>query len=768
MITTFRIPASLRSGLRLALLLNPKNIMPEQLVPLIRNSAGTLAASTVVAAFVAMSIRSHGLEERSALWALVCMTVNICGGLSVYFIRRNFSQPKDMVMASWIMTISAALRGLVWGVGFAILLPHASNYEQIILGWVVAGLMCGGAFSSWSHPPSAIGFTALSALGGAIGMGSIEGIGEFGIHYIVLIMFAVLVRAVFTSAIVLRQSITAEHDIAHKNEVISLLLKDFEESASDWLWETDLEGHFIRGADRFARVLELPQSRTIGRSFLAIAEIYGTDCPENDLFRAKLQARDAFSQLTLSMGELGQERYLEVSAKPRLSASGDFMGWRGVASDITDERLADMKVRKLALFDTLTELPNRGFYYDRLNTVLASPSKLGNWVMYLDLDGFKAVNDMFGHAAGDQLLKSVAGRLSSCLPAKGMLARIGGDEFAVVCSGDKQRIDRYWTQIVGSLELPFKVGTNDISIGVSIGVAEIAGEIRGADEIMRRADVALYTAKSSGKGTARFYDFEMDRAQTRRKDIEAGLRKALALDLFVLHYQPIVDIQSGSIHSYEALLRLNTPELGVVAPTDFIPVAEEAGLIVEIGEWVIKQACRDAAKWPDDICVAVNVSSLQLKSNRVLVVVTQALAAAKLAPSRLELELTESALIENVEQTTRILADLKSLGVRLALDDFGTGYSSLSHLHQFNFDKIKIDRSFVQSFGNRRESTAVVNAVVNLARDLGITMTAEGIETDAHLAAMRAVGCDQAQGFLLGRPQPILLVDGKISQRDSA
>jgi EAL domain-containing protein (putative c-di-GMP-specific phosphodiesterase class I) len=270
---------------------------------------------------------------------------------------------------------------------------------------------------------------------------------------------------------------------------------------------------------------------------------------------------------------------------------------------------------------------------------------------------------------------------------------------------------------------------------------------------MRRADVALYAAKHQGKGVARYYDEELDRLQLRRKDIEIALRKALANSLFRLHYQPIIEVQSGLTHSYEALLRLETPELGKIGPDEFIPVAEDCGLITEIGDWVIRTACKDAKRWPNDICVAVNISSLQLKSHHILTVVTQALADANLPASRLELELTESALVENVEQTTRILADLKSLGVRLALDDFGTGYSSLSHLHQFNFDKIKIDRSFVQSFGSRRESAAVVNAVALLARDLGILMTAEGVETAEHVKSMTDVGCDQLQGFLLGRPE---------------
>jgi predicted signal transduction protein with EAL and GGDEF domain len=336
-----------------------------------------------------------------------------------------------------------------------------------------------------------------------------------------------------------------------------------------------------------------------------------------------------------------------------------------------------------------------------------------------------------------------------------MLARLGGDEFSVICSGTKSRIDDYANRITASLAAPFMVGKHEINIGVSMGVTQVLEAIDCRDELMRRADVALYAAKHRGRGHVRYYDEDLDRSQQRRRDIEAALRVALAQEQFVLHYQPIIEIQTGRTYAYEALLRLQTAELGSVPPDEFIPIAEESGLISDIGDWVIRKACGDAVRWPNDVCVAVNVSPLQLQSHRILAVVTSALADSGLQPSRLELELTENALVENVEHTTRILSDLKSLGIRLALDDFGTGYSSLSHLHQFNFDKIKIDRSFVQSFGNRRESAAVVNAVVHLARDLGITMTAEGVETVQHLDAMREAGCDHVQGYLLGRPEAL-------------
>ena len=736
-------------------LFHPKNALLEQLQPVLQASRSALVANAVMAILVAIVVQSSGQGQVAFLWTCWCLGIVLGSAVSLSVVDRHFNTSSGLLVGAWVLTVGNGLRGLVWGVGFAILMPSADNYEEIMLGWMVAGIMCGGAFTAWSLPSAALAFTAMAGVGGFYGMYGVPGVGQTWMPFAVPLLFLLLMRTIFVSTEVFRKSVFAEREVAEKNGVISLLLRDFEENASDWLWETDAKGYLIRGAERFARLMELPEDRFQGRTLLVLTELHGTDDPGNEVFRTKLKLKEPFGSHIIALGEKGMERYLKLSAKPFLDRDGRFNGWHGVAADVTDECIADMKVRKLALFDTLTELPNRAFFYDRLATTLQSNGKTNSWVMYLDLDGFKNVNDTFGHAAGDTLLRNVAGRIASCLPAKGMLARLGGDEFAVICRGPKERIESYARRILGSLELPCAIGTNDVAVGVSIGIAQIMEDIESRDELMRRADVALYAAKGQGRGVLRFYDEALDNIQMRRKDIEAGLRKALVQNYFSLHYQPIVDIQTGEVHAYEALLRLETPELGKVGPDDFIPIAEETGLISDIGDWVIHQACMDAAQWPNSLCVAVNISPLQLTSMRIISVVTRALAKSHLAPGRLELELTESALIENVEHTTRVLADLKTLGVRLALDDFGTGYSSLSHLHQFNFDKIKLDRSFVQSFGDRKESTAVVHAVVHLAHDLGISMTAEGIETIEHMKAMRDAGLNHGQGYLLGRPAPI-------------
>ncbi len=739
---------------RLALF-NPHRVMMEQMQPLLQGASTSLAFNAIVALIIVAVIKSPEQALVARAWGTWCLVVVVCSFLTMIIVKRNFASDATLATASWILTVASAVRGLTWGVGFMLLMPKADSYEQIMLGWTIAGMMCGGAFSTWSHPAAAAAFAALTALGGFIGMNAVPGVGTTWMPYAVPVFLLFLMRAVVMSARVLRQNAIAQKELKAKTEVISLLLRDFEENASDWLWETNKHGLLQRGAERFARVLEMALDKVAQRSLAVLTELHGSDDAANDMFRAKLKLAESFSNQILAFKSGNMDRYLKLSAKPTLAEDGAICGWHGVASDVTDERLADLKVRKLALFDTLTELPNRAFFYDRLEAAMRSENAVQNWVMYLDLDGFKAINDTFGHAGGDQLLRAVAARLTSCLPAKGMLARLGGDEFAIICSGTKLRVDDYASRIAITMAKTFRIADHDVSVGVGLGIAESIEGMVDRDELMRRADVALYAAKRKGRGEVRYYDEELDRVQIRRRAVEAALHRALAQKLFSIHYQPIVDMQSGQTHAYEALLRLETTDMGHIGPAEFIPVAEDCGLIADIGDWVIHKACHDAARWPNDVGVAVNVSPLQLKSHRILSVVTQALADSGLLPSRLELELTESALVDDADRATRVLANLKALGVRLALDDFGTGYSSLSHLHQFNFDKIKIDRSFVQSFADRKESAAVVNAVAHLARDLGMTMTAEGVETAEHMNAMRDAGCDHVQGYFLGRPQPV-------------
>jgi diguanylate cyclase (GGDEF)-like protein len=373
-----------------------------------------------------------------------------------------------------------------------------------------------------------------------------------------------------------------------------------------------------------------------------------------------------------------------------------------------------------------------------------------------DLDYFKTVNDTLGHPAGDKLLKEAAARLQTLVRETDTIARMGGDEFAIVQVGIAQPADAtsLAQRIIAVVSEPYDIEGHQVVVGASVGIAIGPNDGTSPEQIIRNADLALYRAKDDGRGTYRFFEPEMDAQMQARRELESDLRKALAACEFQLHYQPVVDLASNEISGFEALIRWHHPVKGLIAPNTFIPLAEEIGLIVPIGEWALRQACATAAKWPAHFKIAVNLSPAQFRSPGLLQAIVGALAASGLAPDRLELEITEAILLQDSETTLGMLYRLRELGVRIAMDDFGTGYSSLSYLQSFPFDKIKIDRSFVRDIAESTGSLNIVRAVAALAKGLGMTATAEGVETTQQLDTIRAEGCTEMQGYLFSRPLP--------------
>jgi diguanylate cyclase (GGDEF)-like protein len=415
------------------------------------------------------------------------------------------------------------------------------------------------------------------------------------------------------------------------------------------------------------------------------------------------------------------------------------------------------QIHHLAHHDTLTGLPNRalfGLEIERALTRVGRGERIA--LLYLDLDHFKRVNDMFGHSVGDELLRQAADRLRSCLRETDVIARLGGDEFAVLqteltrpseAAALAGRIDEV-------LKPPFWLSGNQATVGVSIGIAIAPDDAGDQEQLVRNADLALYEAKASGRGSYHFYKEELDARMKARHQVQADLRIALAEEQFELYYQPIVDLQSGKVKCCEALLRWHHPTRGIVAPADFIPVAEDCGLIGVLGEWALRRACADAAGWPQDIAVAVNLSPAQVKAETLVLQVTAALAASGLAPGRLELEITEAVLMQDTFDTLATLHRLRELGVRIAMDDFGTGYSSLSYLRTFPFDKIKIDKSFIDHISDKDDCVTIVHAVATMAQRLNMTTVAEGVETDDQRQKVNELGCTEMQGYLISRPRP--------------
>ncbi len=475
-----------------------------------------------------------------------------------------------------------------------------------------------------------------------------------------------------------------------------------------------------------------------------------TDDPDDYIVRLKegIAAQTSFNHTV----HLPDGRAFSVVSKP--IAGG---GWLATHEDVTERLRSDGRIAHMARHDALTDLPNRVLLRERLEHELKRV-KRGEClaVLCLDLDQFKGVNDTLGHPIGDELLKLVADRLRGCTREPDTVARLGGDEFAIIMTQMQEPTDAasLSKRIRESIIKPYQIEGHQIVTDISIGISVAPFDAENADPLLRNADMALYGAKADGRGTFRFFEPDMNVRMKTRRELEMDLRKALVGKEFELHYQPLVNLKSNDVNAFEALLRWNHPKRGLVSPADFIPVAEETGLIIPLGEWVLKAACYEAVDWPDHIKVAVNLSPAQLNNRNLLNVVIGALAESGMPARRLQLEITETVLLQNTFATLATLHELRKLGVQIALDDFGTGYSSLSYLRSFPFDKIKIDQSFIQDLSNGAEPLAIVQAVANLAKCLNMTSTAEGVETQQQMDLLQSMGCTEMQGYLFSRARP--------------
>jgi diguanylate cyclase (GGDEF)-like protein len=458
-------------------------------------------------------------------------------------------------------------------------------------------------------------------------------------------------------------------------------------------------------------------------------------------------------KLDLAQGEVDTTADQDVIAK--YSSRNDEIG--ALARALDKRRRYENEIAHLARHDVLTNLPNRALFRDELRRAFANRSREGEQVavLCLDLDRFKPVNDTLGHAAGDELLRQVAMRLSFCVRAGDLAARLGGDEFGIIQSRveDEGDASALAERVVQSLSGPYDICGHRVTVGVSVGVAIAAGATGSPDELVHQADLALYRVKADGRQSFSFYHQDMDARVENRRKLEMDLHEAIEKQQFAVHFQPTIKLNDNSVAGFEALLRWKHPERGMISPMDFIPIAEETGLINQIGQWVLMEACKQAVMWPPHMSVAVNLSPVQFRQATLPLQIMNALSKSGLEPSRLELEITEAVLLKDSESTQETLKQLRDIGVRIALDDFGTGYSSLSYLSRFQFDKIKIDRSFVNDINTRNDALSIVRAITSLGADLGMTVTAEGVETEEQLAQLRDVHCTEVQGFYFSKPK---------------
>ncbi|MFM5916094.1 MAG: EAL domain-containing protein [Novosphingobium sp.] len=535
-----------------------------------------------------------------------------------------------------------------------------------------------------------------------------------------------------------------------------LLLQDYEASGLGWFWASNAEGMLTYVSQTVADVVGSTRAELIGRpiqSLFILERDEEEDTTERPL-QLILSARKTFADLPVRAAAEKAEVWWSISGRPQFASDGTFIGYRGNGADVTATRQSQKDASRLAQYDSLTGLANRHRMGKRLHGTLTAyqSAKRCCAIMMIDLDRFKQVNDTLGHPAGDELLKQVAQRLQRVVTDKNCeIGRLGGDEFQIMLPDidDRGRLGEIARTIITMVSQPYQIEGSRCVIGASVGIAIAPYDGITSEELVRSADLALYASKGGGRGQFRFYSSDLHSEAERRRQIEEDLRDALGGDQMRVAYQPIVDAKSNKVVSLEALARWAHPELGEVSPGVFIPIAEECNLIGALGDWVLKQACVDAASIPGNVKISVNVSAMQFSNPGFASLVAQALAHAELAPERLELELTESIFLGDREATEDMFNSLKLLGVRLVLDDFGTGYSSLSYLQHAPFDKIKIDKSFITGVtqpGNR--NAAIISSIVSLAKALNMDTTAEGIEAHDELDAMRKLGVGQIQGYI--------------------
>lgn len=648
------------------------------------------------------------------------------------------------------LTLNAAIYAHIWGVGIACLLPLATGAQFGLLAVIGAGQLSAGILTYRHLSEASRAWTLIIYICLAIGLISKGGADSYA-ALILLTLFAAILNKngvdIFNGFV---NQLLTRQESQQSAETVKLLLNDFEEQSANWLFSIDQEGFLIDVCDRFVEAAGRPRDDLEGNQLINLLD----DKEDRWYLTNEITKTRSFRDIPVAVSVGGDKRWWTISARATDSASrSGNIAMRGVIADITAQKAAEEKVSYMAHFDGLTDLPNRRLFSDTLNRTIHRAQEGDNIsLVFFDRDHFKAINDTLGHPIGDKLLQKMSRRLETIAQPGDLLARMGGDEFALLLTGEQAlKVEKIADLIVQEVGIPFVVDDHNIVTGVSIGVVQWTPEIEDPDKLLKYADLALYSAKRSGRNRVTVFEKGMDIAAEERRTLELALRASLGRQEMRLHYQPLMNINTEEKIGYEALIRWEHPQRGTIMPDEFISVAEETGMIIQLGEWIIRKAIEDAASWEDELAVAVNLSPAQMRSPSLVSTIVNALARTGLSPNRLELEITESVLLQDSQDNIRLLHQLRDLGIRISLDDFGTGYSSLNYLRSFPFDKIKIDRCFVSDIDTREDCRAIIRSVIGLAKNLGMTTTAEGVEREGQVRELRLEGCDQVQGFLYGK-----------------
>ncbi|MEP0645067.1 EAL domain-containing protein [Parasphingorhabdus sp.] len=720
-------------------------LLSRQMSDFISNVRGA-AMGTLLSAIIIVS--TLATAEHATFWISWIAALLLLDGLRLkhtFDFDSHSTDPAYIRKNAIYATILAKCCGLNWAIAFAVLWQHAqSPGEYLILCVLAAGIMS-TALLQYRHLKPAAYLLMIACILAGTGIASLYPVGlAIPIILLTWVHGIIILRGVSDHSRFYRERLIEEIELERSEQTVRLLLHEYEASASDWLWEVDPTGRLLDITERFSEAAGRSAEDLEGCELLSLF----VDGPDRDMLKRHINARTGFRDLIIQLAGRESETWWSISAKP---LDGGTM--RGVMSDVTAQTLGDKKLSRMARSDSLTGLANRMKFNETL-VDLSRNDASSHTLLFVDLDKFKIINDTLGHGAGDILLVAVAKRIVQESGTETLVARLGGDEFAVVTKAKitLQQSHDLADRLVARLSDPFKIAGKVIRMSASIGIAHNDERTVEPEEWMRRADLALYAAKDDGRNCHRDYNATLHELERQRHELELDLRTALTEGQFSLDFQPQLDFATGKPSGMEALVRWNHPVRGLIMPDQFISIAEENGLIISLGEWIVRDALRQAAEWREPLTIALNLSSVQIRSERFIAVLMQSLAATGVAPGRVELEITETALLHDTKENVETLHKLRAIGVRIALDDFGTGYSSLNYLRAFPFDTIKIDRCFVTDLATRSDCQAIIKAIVGLAQELGMKTVAEGIEEREQFQWLEAIGCTAAQGYYISRP----------------
>ncbi|MES2823200.1 MAG: EAL domain-containing protein [Pseudomonadota bacterium] len=703
--------------------------------------------------------------------------------------RNKPSLEKTSPRALTRATQHAATLGLIWAALPLLVINNDDPHLSLLLAIICTGTLFAGAFALASIPQAAVAYVGLLASGYCIALLLKNVSLNWDLAILVVLYACIVCAAVKATARIFGGRLMAEAEASHQQQLVSLLLHDFEAHTSDWLWELDAKGLLHNPSQKLINLCGYSETILHSRAFVDLFDMDYTNDTDNvssgisvSNLRNLLNNTAPFRDLTLPIIIKGERRWWQLTAKPLFDSYQKPVGWRGVGSDVTQKRIVELEMSRLVNLDTLTGLANRHHFNQYIEKIRQSNEQEVFALFLLDLDNFKHINDSLGHEVGDRVLQTVAARLHKTIRSNDLLARLGGDEFALLSYGDSSsaKAGLLAQRLLETLSTPCNIDGLSLPVSCSIGIALAPEHGHEPGVLLKNADMALYVAKAAGRNTFRFHEVGMEIIAQKKLHLLNDMRTALeehsatqqllnkrfSQDLiwpttpisgqFEIYFQPQITLATQTVIGFEALLRWHHPEKGLILPAQFIPLAEESNLIIPIGTWVLIEACKYAAKWQNNWRIAVNLSAVQFREGNIVELVRWALRISRLAPERLELEITESLLIHDTVAAGQTLTALRELGVRISLDDFGTGYSSLAYLRSFPLNALKIDRSFVSALNQDASALAIVTAIIQLAKALKLDTTAEGVESQIEADILQNCGCTEAQGYHFGKPVPLL------------